>query len=185
FGRDAGGFERCAKQFDVAPHFLVADVGDCTGHDHAFARRRPGERGIELRELEPLARAHRHPSRLAGFDLSALEAAEALSVIGQTKPELADFAVADDVDAGRRLLANDIDHPASNRRVDATGVRWWGVGIGPRGLPHRPDLRGAFETAGVCGEDPIGAGLHITATQTRTTRFRPRTSRTAAHRAHT
>ena len=50
------------------------------------------------------------PAPVAARDLPLLDAAQPLQHIGRPGPELAELAVADDVDAGLGLLRNDLRH---------------------------------------------------------------------------
>src|SRR5579872_3456741 len=158
--------QRRLKKLNVVRHFLLADVCDRAGADGTLLwLRQEIEFLVELRKLGALAASVTHPSRFARLDRPRLQAAEAAPIIGSAEAQLAQFAIADNVDTGFHLLADNVDHPASHE---------WPDGFDIRGTPghNRPGLFPQFgwpiEPASVGSENTLRAAFHLAPILSRT-----------------
>ncbi len=144
---------------------ILPDVANRAGADQrAWPRRslrdqRAGARRVHdlevlvgAGELDRVARRTSKPNR--AVDLG--QALEPRSGVGHPV-ELAVLAVADHVDAGRGLLADDlVDRPFYPRRKSRAVVRL----VQLLGVQHRHEIGGPRQAAGVRREDPTSAAPH-------------------------
>src|SRR5690606_3814059 len=82
----------------------------------------PAKVRVELGELRALARPLRHPHRLALLHLAAREPGEPSAVVREAVAVPTELAVADDVDAGLRLLSEDVDDRVMQERRDVVRI---------------------------------------------------------------
>src|SRR5262249_6801512 len=113
---------------------------------------------VKFGKLFPLIRLERHIRRFARLQRPLSKPAEAAAVVTQaTESELRQFAIADDVDAGIDLFANDIRDSIPQPRVQLLTVNRAASHDISR---HLDQIGRPIEPARMCGENPIRASLH-------------------------
>ena len=121
--------QRSFEERDIVRHFLLADVGDGAVADGFLRRQELLEVQVlvKLRELGALACVAAHPTRFAGIHFARREAREPAAIIREPEADLAQFAVADDVDTRVRLFADGLRdaglHASRERWQDRGRVR--------------------------------------------------------------
>ena len=116
------------KQCDIVGHFLLADVGDGPVADGALRRQELFEVQVlvELGEFDALARVAAHPTGFARLALARRQPREPPAVVREAEADLAQFAVADDVDARVGLFADGLDDPGLHASHDSGRYRGLG-----------------------------------------------------------
>ncbi len=132
---------------------LVAQRPDAAG------KRNAGEIAADAREIR--MRQHIAPDHdvvaLLGGARVGLDAGDAMADVGGVG-RLAHLAVADDVDAGRDLLRDDIVDGLCGLGLEHRGVDTLALLLGDDEIDQRLRPR---QAAGVRGENAIGAGFHF------------------------
>src|SRR4051794_16581864 len=143
---------------DVAPQDILPDIfhrtdaGDHLGVGHRLAH---VELGVELLEAGPIGAGGTRA--VAGRDRAQLEAAQALDNILVPTDRLAEFAVADDVDANVRLATDHVVYGLLQALLVG------GLIVGLTGLLGTQDVLQRLRTnqaSDVGGEDSVSASFH-------------------------